>query len=61
VRDQNLLEETVHQNKFIGMLPRGVNTEEVKRQFARAQNGQERWEAYVKVLDGIQDKKDLTR
>lgn len=60
MRDQNLLEDDTHRNKFISILPRAMQ-EEMRRSFAKAQSGLERWEAYCKAVDQITDKKDLTR
>ena len=52
IRDQGLLELPQHQNKFIKILPM-KEQEEMKRAFAKAGTGEERWAAYQKTLEKL--------
>ena len=46
IKDQKLLDKPEHQQKFIKLLPKSENLEEVKRIFSKCSTGEERWAAY---------------
>ena len=53
-----MLELPQHQTKFIKILP-SKEQDEMKRVFAKAATGEERWAAYSKVLDRLQTEKKV--
>lgn len=54
IRDQDLLSIPTHQAKFIRLLPKAENNEEIKRAFAKCSTGEERWQQYLKVIERLQ-------